>query len=169
MNLFYEVLAGLANALTAVYRWLNGQYEVGHEAYKAPEVVFRYPTPQPLQPFVVPTPTTWIAQQALKAPSVDLFKRVHPNLVRPFVHLAGEPDPAWDIAKPLRKVNMSKPVRKVRAVARVVARASMASEVDELGLPRKDMADTWATGVGIFEQTLAVWKRTGRLDDLSWA
>lgn len=167
MNLVYQALAGLANALSAIYRWLNGQHEVGHEVYVAPavpELVFRYPLPavQPLaafdvQAYVVPTPQFAKDVELNRAP-VSLLKAN--LLVRPFVHLAGEPDPVWGITKPMRAVGR---------VAVNTRKASLLLDVDELGLPRSTKVDAQSPGVGIFEQVVAAWAmRTGNRD-VSWA
>lgn len=147
MNAYYRAIAQVANAIVALWRWVWSVREVGHEAYQ-PERVFRYPTPEPVLAYVVPLPQFAATAVELQAP-VSLRKQV--NLIRPFVHLAGEVAPAWERAVGRAQV----------AVSKVVDTA--ARQMDALGMPLDErLAKDDTPTLGVFEQTLTAFRlRTG--------
>jgi len=159
MNPYSRAISEVANAIVALCRWVMRVREVGHEAWE-PTVVFSYEVAKPMsafdaaypkaQAYVVPVPQFHTTAVELEAP-VSLRKQV--NLVRPFVHLAGEVSPAWERAVGRAQVVVSKVVDTAR---------HLVPALDELGLPSAPMATIDTLTVGVFEQTLQAFKlRTG--------
>lgn len=154
MNCIYDLLSAVANGLQALWRAVTGL----HEERPDPYYLSRYAGwSGPYEHMNEPARTDEQVAAAWAFPApVSLVKA--PPLVRPFVgQLAGPARPATvDLAQRV--------VSARRAVGRAVVVAC-----DELGLPSgMRLSNDETPGVGIFEQVLEAWKRTGRRD-VSWA
>ncbi len=186
MNAFYRLVAGVANALEALWRLITRLHEQRPDPYHisrysawsqspAPELTVAFEPAHPRTLLAAKQQDEVVALAWTFRPSVSLRKEQAasavpaPSLIRPFIGpLKAANMNEWRGRKPT--VDLGKRVVAARAA---VGRAAVAvrRNVDALGMPLNErLSDDSTPTLGIFEQTAQAWKlRTGNRNDLSWA